>query len=167
APVENEDERPDEVPADDKPGEAAVSADTGAMLLTANVRGEVYVDGRHHGRLPARIKRLPPGEHRVRVVASALEGGNRTRELSVPVTAGQVTERRVVFNKGRLNLRVAPWANVKINGRNYGPTPLAPVSLLEGKHDVVLENAELKARKQLSVTIQAGQETELKVRMTE
>jgi serine/threonine-protein kinase len=63
---------------------------------------------------------------------------------------------------GELVFSVLPWANVEIDGRSFGQTPLDPVNLEAGVHQVVLTNSDLKATQALRVEVVAGQATPVK-----
>jgi hypothetical protein len=67
--------------------------------------------------------------------------------------------------KGRIAFRVNPWAEVTLDGRRLGPTPLEPVEMPAGRHVVVLENPELAARRTLGVSVREGSETMIKVNL--
>ncbi|MBI5495486.1 MAG: PEGA domain-containing protein, partial [Deltaproteobacteria bacterium] len=135
----------------------------GALSVTASHKATVYLDGRQVGRTPLRLSGVAAGDHRVRVVVDS----KASRELVVPVMAGVLTERAVEFATGNLVVKAAPWAEVRVDGKRMGVTPMAPLKLVEGEHQVVLDNKDLKARKTLSVTIEAGKDAELKVKMAE
>lgn len=161
APAPSEENPPDKPVAAPTPG-----ANAGALAVSSNVRANVYLDGRMVGKTPLRLPDVPRGDHRLRVVYRVPEG-TAVKELVVPVMAGVLTDRKVNFGRGRLNVRVAPWAEVKVDGRRVGITPLKPISLLEGEHEVTLANSELKAKKTVRVTVEAGRDVELKVKMVD
>ncbi|UQA59623.1 serine/threonine protein kinase [Polyangium aurulentum] len=64
---------------------------------------------------------------------------------------------------GTLHVSVSPWADVSVDGRAMGTTPLAPMSLAPGPHSVVLRNSELGASRSISVTIKPGKPTQVRV----
>ena len=64
---------------------------------------------------------------------------------------------------GTLQVVVLPWAEVSVDGRGVGTTPIAPLPLPPGPHSVVLRNSELGASRSMSVTIKAGKPTLLRV----
>lgn len=64
---------------------------------------------------------------------------------------------------GTLVVTVLPWADVSVDGRSVGTTPLAPISLPPGPHSVVLRNGELGASRSLSVTVKPGKPAQLRV----
>jgi serine/threonine-protein kinase len=57
---------------------------------------------------------------------------------------------------GTLQVLVVPWGNVSVDGKSYGATPIAPVSLPPGTHTVVVTNAELGAQRSATVKINPG-----------
>ncbi len=63
---------------------------------------------------------------------------------------------------GLLQLRILPWAEVSVDGRAVGTTPLRPVSLEAGEHRVVLSHPSYKPL-QKSVRIRADETTTLEV----
>lgn len=60
--------------------------------------------------------------------------------------------------KGKLVVRVNPWADVLVDGQMVGATPLKPLELSAGKHSVTVTNGELGKTKTLSVDIRAGRQ---------
>lgn len=56
--------------------------------------------------------------------------------------------------KGKLSVYAEPWAEIYIDGRAYGQTPLADLSLSSGSHEVVLIYK--KQRFTQTVKIKAG-----------
>jgi serine/threonine-protein kinase len=64
---------------------------------------------------------------------------------------------------GTLQVVVLPWADVSVDGRGAGTTPIAPVTLPPGPHTVVLRNAELGAARTVQVIIKPGQQTLLRI----
>ncbi len=69
--------------------------------------------------------------------------------------------------KGSLWVKVKPWGRVFVDGKLRGTTPLAPLSLPPGAHQVLVVNEELKAKKTYSVDVRGGKTTELKVVLKE
>jgi serine/threonine-protein kinase len=56
---------------------------------------------------------------------------------------------------GRVSLNATPWAEVIIDGRDIGQTPIANFSLPAGKHEIVFRHPQLGERRQ-TITIQPG-----------
>ena len=63
---------------------------------------------------------------------------------------------------GLLRLRILPWAEVTVDGKPVGTTPLRPVSLEVGEYRVVLSHPGYKPL-QKSVVIRADETTTLEV----
>ena len=85
--------------------------------------------------------------------------------VRVEAAPGKAPASRV--RKGRLTLRVSPWAEVSIDGRKLGTTPLSPIELGEGRHSVVLVNPELGVRRTLTATVRDGRDVTLRVNLLE
>jgi serine/threonine-protein kinase len=63
---------------------------------------------------------------------------------------------------GHLQIGVAPWADVSLDGMRLGTTPLAPVALAPGTYTARLEHPDFKPL-QRKVTIRAGETTPLRL----
>jgi serine/threonine protein kinase len=61
--------------------------------------------------------------------------------------------------KGWVSINVRPWAEITIDGKKLGYTPLKRHALPAGTHKVVLRNPKLGAEKRLSVTVEEGKES--------
>jgi serine/threonine-protein kinase len=69
---------------------------------------------------------------------------------------------------GRLILRVAPFAEVFLDGRSVGVTPLAgPLELAPGPRTLVLKNEGLGAERKVVIDLKPGEETTLHVNLLE
>jgi serine/threonine-protein kinase len=58
---------------------------------------------------------------------------------------------------GWLSLDATPWANVSLDGRSLGHTPLMRVELPAGEHELVLENPERGIRRVYVVRVRPGE----------
>ncbi len=72
------------------------------------------------------------------------------------------TRKRVVPRPGRVTVRVNPWAEVIYQGRSYGVTPVAPITVPAGTATFTLRNKQLGVTKQVSIKVPAGGEVVLK-----
>lgn len=72
---------------------------------------------------------------------------------------------RVEARAGRLVVRVHPWADVFVDGQPVGVTPLAPVELRTGKHQLKLVNPQLGKSIVRTFTIRAGAATTVEVNL--
>jgi hypothetical protein len=66
----------------------------------------------------------------------------------VQVSAGSVTRLKLEIPNGILNINAVPWAEVAIDGKPLGPTPLGNISISVGSHDVVFTHPQLGERRQ-------------------
>jgi PEGA domain-containing protein len=96
-------------------------------------------------------------------VPFALEDGRYTLDfvnealgyrVSRPVTVvgGQMTTVKVPIPNGLVSINAIPWAQVTIDGKDIGQTPLANVSLPIGTHEIVFTHPQFGVRTQ-TVTI--------------
>ncbi len=131
-------------------------------LLRVQVEGPAtyVVDGRsvHAGSDGA--VRLAPGHHRV-VVSSPLYAYPRT--LEVDLRPRESATRVLPRGRGTLRVAVTPWAEVTIDGRVLGVTPLQPVDLAEGAHLIALKNGELGIVAKRRITVAPNRESLLKL----
>jgi len=134
---------------------AETVAAMGTLAVQTNPAGaSVVIDGKQRGSTPLSLA-LEPGRHVLELVT---EGDVR----SVPITitpGGQVSQfielPHAPSALGELQIRTEPaGAQVSVDGRALGKSPLTAEGLTPGPHTVVLEN-ELGAVTQ-KVTIEAG-----------
>jgi hypothetical protein len=88
-----------------------------------------------------------PGVHRLELVNSTL--GYRTTQ-SIRVVAGRVTPLQVEPPAGRISINAQPWAQVLIDGKPVGDTPLANLSVALGEHEVVFRHPQLGEQRQIA-----------------
>ena len=79
-----------------------------------------------------------------------------------PPVKEKPTRRKVVPRPGRVTVRVNPWAEVIYQGRSYGVTPVAPITVPAGTATFTLRNKQLGVTKQVSIRVPAGGEVVLK-----
>ena len=144
---------------------AETVAAMGTLAVQTNPAGaSVVIDGKQRGSTPLSLA-LEPGRHVLELVT---EGDVR----SVPITitpGGQVSQfielPHAPSALGELQIRTEPaGAQVSVDGRALGKSPLTAEGLTPGPHTVVLEN-ELGAVTQ-KVTIEAGTTASLVVPLT-
>jgi serine/threonine-protein kinase len=103
---------------------------------------------------------LKPGRHTV-VVTSPLLAAPRT--LAIDLKPKEAALRAVHSGRGQLRVAVTPWAEVLVDGKLLGTTPLEAVDLPEGPHAVTLKNGDLGVTSKRRVVVAPGKETLLKV----
>lgn len=162
-------DRNDEPPLEDRETASAPEAppdsrtpDTGHLLVLVEPWAEVAVDGVDRGQTPLPEMILPAGSHALVLSNPNFVGLIRDR---VQVPAGQSVERRYSFNEsGTLRLLVRPWADVYVDGRHAGQTPMAALRLPPGTHTIVMRHPEL-GEKSAVVEIFRDRESVLEVEM--
>lgn len=80
-----------------------------------------------------------------------------------PDTSAAASATPAATEPGSLQVVVLPWADVSVDGKAAGTTPLAPIQLAPGPHAIVLRNAELGAVRNMWVTVKPGVPTLLRV----
>ena len=70
---------------------------------------------------------------------------------------------RPKVGKSSLDLRVTPYADVFVDGRLLGTTPLKPIELTPGVHKLLLVNEALDVRRATQVTLDPGKKQRLEV----
>ncbi len=77
-------------------------------------------------------------------------------------SAGSTADAESDTSPGTLQVIVVPWGNVSVDGKSYGTTPIAPVSLAPGPHTVSVNNPDLGAQRSQTVRIAAGKPSAVK-----
>ena len=130
------------------------------LSVTANVPCELALDGAVLGRTPIERHEIPAGSHALR--CRNVFGAELTASLDAE--AGKAASQDFTFGSGTLELWVLPVADVTVDGRKVGETPMDPLKLLEGNHTVELEHDGKKITR--TVKIRAGGSEKLKVKMS-
>jgi hypothetical protein len=88
---------------------------------------------------------LPAGRHRIDLV----NGPTQFRTtVAVNVVAGRTTKVPVAIPNGSISINALPWANVTLDGKDLGATPVATQSLPVGPHELILRHPKLGERRQ-------------------
>lgn len=94
---------------------------------------------------------MAAGLHELDFINSSL--GVRIRR-AVAFRAGEITTVEIPVPPGRISINAAPWAEVWIDDRRVGETPLANLEIPIGDHEIVFRHPELGERRQ-NVTVRA------------
>jgi hypothetical protein len=133
------------------------TASAGPVSGWLSVKSPVAIEIRQGGRLIGttdsdRIM-MAAGRHEIELVNATL-GFNVTRTIQVP--PGKVAPINVELPMGVINLNAAPWAEVWIDGRRVGDTPIGNLPIAIGPHEVVFRHPQLGEKRQaVSVTLKA------------
>lgn len=125
-----------------------VVAANGWVAIEAPVELEVFEAGRYlaSGRV-SRIS-LPPGRHVLSLVNTAL--AYRTEE-TVNIVPGRYVALKVPMPSGALSINALPWADVLIDGRSVGQTPIGNLALPLGPHEVTWRHPDYGERRQMVI----------------
>lgn len=126
---------------------------SGWVSVKAPFTMEIREQGRLIGTTDADRLMLAAGRHELDLINEAL--GYRATRV-VQVAPGKVASMTLDLPQGVVNLNAAPWAEVWIDGRRVGETPIGNLSVAIGSHEVVFKHPQLGEKRQaISVTLGA------------
>ena len=132
---------------------AAAGPVSGWLSVKSPVAIEVHEGGRLIGTTDADRIMMAVGRHDIELVNETL-GYRAARTVQVP--PGKVTSLSVELPMGVINLNAAPWAEVWIDGRRVGETPIGNLPMSIGPHEVVFRHPQFGEKRQaVSVTLKA------------
>jgi hypothetical protein len=91
---------------------------------------------------------MPAGKHTLKIVNTRL-GYESTRVVQVPASGAATL--KIDIPDGVVNLNALPWAEVWIDGRRIGETPLGNLKLPIGEHEALFRHTQLGERRQTFV----------------
>lgn len=121
---------------------------SGWIAVTGGVPAQIFEDGTLLGSTTLPKLMLTAGRHELAFVNEAL-GFHVTR--TVQVRAGRTEAVDLETPTGTAFINARPWAEVFVNGRRVGQTPIANLSLPIGRHEVVFRHPQLGERRQAIV----------------
>ena len=126
----------------------ASAAQQGWIAVNAPVPMQLVENGRVLGTSQGDAVAVPVGRHAIELV-NATVGYRETR--SINVTAGKMSSIAVEMPLATLSLNAVPWAEVWVDGRKVGDTPLGNLSLPAGPHEVLFRHPQLGEQRQTVV----------------
>jgi hypothetical protein len=133
------------------------TASAGPLSGWLSVRSPVSIEIREGGRLLGttdtdRIM-MTAGRHELELVNETL-GYRANRVVQIP--PGKVAGLGVEMPPGSININAAPWAEVWIDGKRAGETPIGNLPISIGPHEIVFRHPQLGEKRQaVSVTLTA------------
>jgi hypothetical protein len=126
---------------------------SGWLSVKAPVAIEVFEHGKLIGTTEADRIMMAAGRHDIELVNETL-GYRMTRAIQVP--PGKVMPLAIEMPQGSINVNAAPWAEVWIDGRRVGETPIGNLPISIGSHEVVFRHPQLGEKRQaVSVTLKS------------
>jgi eukaryotic-like serine/threonine-protein kinase len=123
--------------------QAARNQRLGGVRLSAPIELKVLQGDRMLGSSADGVIVASAGTHDLELINAAF--GFRTRR-AVTFRAGEITTLAIQVPPGRLNVNAMPWAEVWIDGRVVGETPMGNVEIPIGEHDLVFRHPDLGER---------------------
>jgi hypothetical protein len=125
---------------------------SGWLSVTSPFSAQVLLDGTLVGTTDTPRLMLPAGRRQIELVNASL--GYRAQQV-VQIAAGKTTALNLEVPTGSLYVNALPWAEVWIDGRKAGETPIGNLQLPIGTHELLLRHPELGEQKQ-TVVVGAG-----------
>jgi PEGA domain len=126
---------------------------SGWLTVKSPVAIEIRENGRLIGTTEADRIMMAAGKHDLELVNDTL-GYRATRSVQVP--PGKVAPLTLEMPQGVISVNAAPWAEVWIDGRRAGETPMANLPIAIGPHEIVFRHPQLGEKRQaVSVTLKA------------
>src|SRR6185503_6234168 len=119
----------------------------GGLTVKSGMELQVFENGSLIGSTAGPIA-IGEGSRAVEVVNETL--GFRYRQ-TVVIKAGQMTNVNIAVPNGKVSINAAPWAEVDIDGKPAGETPLANLTLPIGTHEITFRHPQLGTKKQTIV----------------
>jgi len=118
--------------------------ETGFVTFRSPLTMRVSEGGRGLGLTSSGKLRLAAGRHDLELASTTLD--YRTR-MTVYITPGQTASVSVDVPQGSVSINAIPWADVWLDGRPLGVTPLANLKVAIGSHEIVWRHPTLGERK--------------------
>jgi hypothetical protein len=113
---------------------------SGGIRVSSPIELEVFEGDRRLGSTATGIVPAAAGRHDFDLINSVV--GFRSRQV-VDVKAGQVVALSVSPPNGRMNINAVPWAEVLVDGKPVGETPIGNLSLPLGEHEIIFRHPQL------------------------
>jgi hypothetical protein len=126
---------------------------SGWLTVKSSVAMDIRESGRLIGTTDTDRIMLTAGRHELEIVNETI-GFRANRVVVVP--PGKVAAIGLDLPQGAINVNASPWAEVFIDGRRVGETPIGNLPITIGPHEVVFRNPQFGEKRQaVSVTLSA------------
>jgi hypothetical protein len=120
------------------------SPESGWLSASAAVPLQILEDGKLVGNTESERLLIPAGDHTFEFADPAL--GFRTSR-NVKVVAGRTQSVAIELPQAPISINATPWAQVWLDGRALGDTPIGNLTTTIGSHEVVLRHPQLGERR--------------------
>jgi len=144
--------------------QAVVKRGKAKLSINCKPWAKVFLDNRPIGTTPIANLEIDSGTYSLRLVNNQI---NAKKTLRIKASPGENIKKNIEFEKGYLQVRAKPWANVFIHGNKIGTTPFQKKELYEGRYKVVLKNPTLNSTIERNVNIKPGETTVISVNFLE
>ncbi len=137
----------------------------GSLNLLVSPWADVYYMGKKLGTTPLANLRFQEGTHRLTLKNPLLK---IEKQITVQIVADKVTKKGINITgevKGKLKIRVTPWAHVYVDGKPMGMTPLKPLELTVGEHIVQVKNERLREERSFRVVVKPNEVHSMEVNL--
>jgi len=135
------------------PVAAPVPVASGWVTVNAPHELHVFENGALLGTTRGGRIRLPAGTHQLELIGESI-GFRATRSVDVRNNGGAAVS--VELPNGSLSLNATPWAEVLVDGKSVGETPIGNLSIGLGAHEVVFRHPELGEKRMTATVTLAG-----------
>ena len=126
---------------------------SGWLSVKAPVSIEIHENGQLIGTTDSDRVMMAAGRHQIELVNDTL-GYKSDRTIQIP--PGKVLPLSIDLPQGVVNLNALPWAEVFVDGKSIGETPIGNLPLTIGPHEIVFRNPQFgEKREAVSVTLNA------------
>ena len=139
----------------------STSGTSGWIALVSKAELDIFENGVLVGSTRSPQVMMPTGLHTLRLVNETL-GYERTQQ--VRVETGKVARVSLALPDSTIHLNAQPWAEVWIDGKSVGETPIGNLPLAIGTHQIVFRHPEL-GEKTVSTMVKVGAPTRVTVDM--
>jgi PEGA domain len=119
----------------------------GLVTIQSPIELDILEGKKRLGTTESGVK-LTPGRHVLELVAVALDF---RATMSVDVPSSGTASAAVAVPNGVLSVNASPWAEVFVDGKSMGITPLANLSVLIGTHEILWRHPQFGERRQTVV----------------
>jgi hypothetical protein len=125
-------------------GNNTTGTESGWLSGSAAVPLQILEDGKLVGSTESERIMLPAGEHALEFANAAL-GFSMSRKLNI--RAGRTQTVAIELPEAQISINATPWAQVWLDGRALGETPIGNLTTTIGPHELVLRHPQLGERR--------------------